>query len=409
MAKPLNDSALIKTISASKTPMTADQIAVSMKTLRHKVVPLLRGLVSTSQIVEVPATDEFPVRFSYRQSGDGLQEQPGGKVVQISSSRRPDEEAVAKQSAVQSKPAEKPVAKKLGRPSLKSVAAGKAPAGSTIVEKAAAEKPSASTAPATAATVAASKPASTSKAESPKIATNDVASSGDDVSMYSKVLRMLGEEPTKREDILMELGPIGLLIDEMKEKGVIHSSYLFDSHVLDLTEAGQLELENLPELPKAAAETVASNPISSIAEPESKSSHQTSVALEDSVSEGDQTSVAQVDASAQSAPAQPEIEAPTAVPAPEASSIAKQTALTEAKAPAASSSEQALPENPIMVEMAALMEKLVNERMGKLAQKLEQGDRDREALVNVGASIKKATAALQIALDALNEIGDSIS
>lgn len=402
MAKPLNDSALIKTISSSKTPLTADQIATSMKTLRHKVVPLLRGLVSSAQIVEVPATSEFPVRFSYRQSADGAQDQSDGKVVQIASSRRKDDEAPAKQAPA--KPAEKPVAKKPGRPSLKSVGDTSKTAEVAIGGK----KPAAAKSQASAdkASVAPKSDKPASAPASAPLASSTAVSQQNEEPMYNRVLRMLGQEPTTREEILMEFGPIGLLIDEMTEKGVIESTYLIDSHVFDLTEAGQLELENLPPVTQASApEPVAPN----VAE--------TSV-----VAASNEPLVVQPVQKAQepAEPAQvaPQTEATPARVADEqvALELPEQAASVPAQAPAAKTEEQPsaakdqdLPENPIMVEMALLMEKLVNDRMGALTKKVEQGDRDRATLVKVGASIKKATAALQLALDALNEIGDSIS
>lgn len=396
MAKPLNDSALIKTISSSKTPMTADQIATSMKTLRHKVVPLLRGLVSSAQIVEVPATSEFPVRFSYRQTADAAQDQSAGKVVQIASSRRKEEEQPAKEAPAKAaeKPAVKPAARKVGRPSLKSV--GDAAKPSKAAEPAITAKkptePKAKPSPSKPAAVAASDRTASVKTQAPTESTG-TPSRNDQEPMYNRVLRMLGEEPTKREEILMELGPIGLLIDQMTEKGVIESTYLIDSHVFDLTDAGQLELENLP----APVEPVSLAPV----EP--------APALAP-VSE-------QVDLPPQplevvaKAPHGAEEQATLPLPEPV---VAEPVAV--APAPVADAieqpqdpKEQALPENPIMAEMAKLMEKLVTERMGSLNEKIEQGDRDRATLAKVGASIKKATSALQMALDALNEIGDSIS
>lgn len=403
MAKPLNDSALIKTISSSKTPLTADQIATSMKTLRHKVVPLLRGLVSSAQIVEVPATSEFPVRFSYRQSADGAQDQSDGKVVQIASSRRKDDEAPAKQAPA--KPAEKPVAKKPGRPSLKSVGDTSKPAEVAIGgKKPAAAKSQASTDKASVAPKS-DKPAS-APASAP-LASSTAVSQQNEEPMYNRVLRMLGQEPTTREEILMEFGPIGLLIDEMTEKGVIESTYLIDSHVFDLTEAGQLELENLPPVTQAStSEPVASN----VAETNVVAASNEPLVVQPVQKAQEPAEPAQVAPQTKAAPAARVADEQVALELPEqAASVPAQAPAAKTEEQPSAAKDQALPENPIMVEMALLMEKLVNDRMGALTKKVEQGDRDRATLVKVGTSIKKATAALQLALDALNEIGDSIS
>ena len=402
MAKPLNDSALIKTISSSKTPLTADQIATSMKTLRHKVVPLLRGLVSSAQIVEVPATSEFPVRFSYRQSADGAQDQSDGKVVQIASSRRKDDEAPAKQAPA--KPAEKPVAKKPGRPSLKSVGDTSKPAEVAIGGK----KPAAAKSQASAdeASVAPKSDKPVSAPASAPLASSTAVSQQNEEPMYNRVLRMLGQEPTTREEILMEFGPIGLLIDEMTEKGVIESTYLIDSHVFDLTEAGQLELENLPPVTQASApEPVAPN----VAETTVVAASNEPLVVQPVQKAQEPVEPAQVAPQTKATPARVADEQ-VALELPEqAASVPAQNPAEKTEEQPSAAKDQALPENPIMVEMALLMEKLVNDRMGALTKKVEQGDRDRATLVKVGTSIKKATAALQLALDALNEIGDSIS
>lgn len=391
MAKPLNDSALIKTIAASKTPLTADQIAASMKSLRHKVNPLLRGLVNAGQIMEVPATGDFPVRFCYRQTADGAQAQSDDNVVQLSSSRRKDDEPQSVAAPVVDKPA-KPSAKRPGRPSLKAVS------NSAISAKPALETPVKPSAPKADKVVASTSPASSPSAHSP---VNQVTE-----SMYNRVLRMLGQEPRSLKILHTELGAIDGLIAEMTEKGVIDSTYIMDSHVFDLTDAGQIEFEALPPLPQAPIQPevmdvapviskepapAAKAPVVEVISPE--------LPVVDSIPQAAESKPADL-------PKREEVQANLPLSEP---IVASEVVAPEAAEQPKQQLDQALPENPIMVEMASLMERLVNERMGKIAAQVEQGQRDRDTLVKVGTSIKKATAALQLALDALNEIGDSIS
>lgn len=393
MAK-MNDSALIKTIEASSAPLTADQIAKSVKSLRHKVSPLLRNLVASGQIVEVPATGEFPVRFTFRQEVAGTQELPSDNVVQLSSPRRKDEDAKPVTSSTEPVVKE-PARRGPGRPSLKAV--GDKPTKAVATENKAPAEIKVSSAPEVS-TVAPS-PTPDTKSEGPAEAAEE--------SMHNRVLRYLGEAgPTAREQLLMDLGPIGSLITEMKDKGLIESAHLFDSIVIDLLEAGQVELEKLPAIVKPQPEVVeAASPLKTQSAVEELSAAEEPAAVTEHVI-ADQPAPAPAEVVGRAAEEQVDLPLPEPVvesqaPAPIAAEPVKQP-VQEQKA-------GDLPENPIMVEMAALMERLVNERMGKLTEKLEQGERDRDTLVKVGSSIKKATAALQIALDALNEIGDSIS
>lgn len=400
MAKTPNDSQLIKAISSSQIPLTIDQIAASVDSLRHKINPMLRGLVSSGQIVEVPATGEFPVvRFTFRQGGGAVQDLPAENVVQLASGRRKEDDVPPAAA-----PGDEPAAKRLPRrtrSSLKVVeGSAKSPA-ATKTEEEVSAAPSVTPAP---------KPAAVERQKAPFA--SGVTAPSKQESLYNQVLRMLDKAPETREHILSLLGPVEDLLGEMVEKGVILSDFLFDAAVHDLTEAGRLELKQLPELPgeqaPEVAKAVVETPEALVEVPEVLV-----LADEEPVPAAVVEPVAEVVPSSKVVDAPRRAEEQVSLPLPEPVAQATKpnpaSIASEPAAPSPAVTAEVQPENPIMVEMAALMERLVNERMGKLTQKLEQGERDRESLVKVGASIKKATAALQVALDALNEIGDSIA
>lgn len=409
MAKTPNDSQLIKAISSSQIPLTIDQIAASVDSLRHKINPMLRGLVSSGQIVEVPPTGEFPViRFTFRQGAGAVQDLPTDNVIQLTSSRRKEDEAPPADA-----PSDEPTAKRMPRrtrSSLKVVeGSAKAPA-ATEIEGEVSAAPSVAPAPKPASVTHSKAPAARAVSESEAVSGG--ASPAKPESLYNQVLRMLGKAPETREHILSLLGPVEDLLGEMVEKGVILSDFLFDAAVHDLTEAGRLELKQLPELPgepaPEIAKAVVETPAALVEVPEVLV-----LAAEEPVPAAVSEPVAEVVPSSKVVDtprrAEEQVNLPLSEPVVQATEPTPAPIVSEPAVPSPVVTAEAQPENPIMVEMAALMERLVNERMGKLTAKLEQGERDREALVKVGASIKKATAALQVALDALNEIGDSIA
>lgn len=432
MAKPLNDSVLIKTLSSSKTPLTADEIANKVGSMRHKVNPFLRKMVTTGLISELPGTAESPVRFAYRQTAES--DSTNGKVVPLTAGRRSDEApkpaAKAKAKTEPGKDSSKKISTEIGNQpvseTLKSSEKAVQPKDAAISRKSTATlkaKPAAqpkmaaeSKSEVKAKQQIVKEPPSASQVTSKATASISTASAagktaGD--SARDQVLRLLAQGPAKREDILMELGPIVLVLDEMFSNGEVIKDFIIDDHVFELTDQGYLSFAQLPTQPDNAedfaaqsseliTEDVSSGSIDSAPEIHSEQSDTAEMPLlttkAPEVMDGAPSVVShQAESEAQaSLVLTQEVKADDSVPDRASGGIAHQDTSD-------------LPENPIMAEMAKLMEQLVNERVGQLAHKIEQGERDHATLVKVGASIKKATSALQIALDALNEIGDSFS
>jgi hypothetical protein len=378
---------VLQTVRSSKKSLTADEVAKLLKAVRPHVAPYLRSLASSGQIVEVEGS---PVRFAAGQ-GTSAPAPASGNVVQLVPNTK---KAAAKKAPAEPKPetlpevaatpakrgvgrprksdanksSEKPAVKKSQVPPKAAAAVTAKPAQTTDVKPAAKEMPSVASA--------------NVDPDLPSAAILAIAASSE--SPRNKVLRMLAIEPISRDKFLAILGEeVAPVIEEMKTSNELSYDFIFDRNVYDLTSAGTDSYRALPPL-----EALVEAPVAPVEAPAQPAKGQKAKAPARQV----QGSLLPDDAKASVEKAEK--------PAPTAKSQTE-----EAPAPAAQQS----PENPIMAEMAKLMEKLVGERIGELAQQVEQGQRDRETLIKVGSSIQKATAALQIALDALNEIGDSIS
>ncbi|MBI6882969.1 hypothetical protein [Pseudomonas putida] len=402
MRKKLNDSDLISTINAASSPLTADEIAKSLGTHRTAVVPMLRSLVSTKKIVQVTNSGSTPA-FGRRPSADGAQEPLANNVIQMTQPRHKEENVESPQP--QATPAAERVRKpravgstKSGAPLQegKSAQASKAPA--SPVEPEINQEPVKQP---VAATHTLEVPVEKSISIPPVIA----GASSEDAR--SQVLRMLSDEPATQEEIFAALGKVENVLDDLVKNEDVVSYFIIDKHVFELTPKGYDTFSALPELKVEPITVTATTPV-----------------VEDAgvaaASVADVTEEASIAAMVQPEAPQAPVEAPaaTTVSTPVASSADKGDAKAEIKPVVAEAqrSEQpqqkgseSIPENPIMKEMAALMEKLVSERIQGLSEQIEQGKRDRKALTQVGTSIKKATTALQAALDALNEVAEMIS
>lgn len=403
MRKKLNDSDLISTINAASSPLTADEIAKSLGTHRTAVVPMLRSLVSTKKIVQVTNSGSTPA-FGRRPSADGAQEPLANNVIQMTQPRHKEEnvESSQPQAAPAAERVRKPRAVGSTKPAAplqegKSAQASKAPA--SPVEPEINQEPVKQP---VAATHTVEAPAKKPNSIPPVIA----GASSEDAR--SQVLRMLSDEPATQEEIFAALGKVENALDDLVKNEEVVSYFIIDKHVFELTPKGYDAFSALPELKVEPITVTAITPVV----------EEVGVAAAASVL--DVVEEASIAATVQPEAPQAPVEAPaaTTVSTPVASSAVEGDAKAEITPVVAEAqrSEQpqekgleSIPENPIMKEMAALMERLVSERIQGLSEQIEQGKRDRKALTQVGISIKKATTALQAALDALNEVAEMIS
>lgn len=372
----LNDSELLKQIKTASAPLSAAEVADLVGSMRHKVIPLLRGLAASGHIEVVDGDAGIP-RFIFKQKPGGSHEQFTDNVVNHPATmRRKEDKAASKPTAKAEAQQSKARAKKA------STAANTTGTLPSIESKAGA---------------GASKTTSTTpKAEAPAPVTSAPVSSTQvstaNLADREKILVTLKKSPMGREAILRQFGAMGDLLQDMIQSGEVSSDHIIDDHVFDLTDKGNQEAEAIiAKLAKAVevAEEPSVAPVVTVAAP----------------------AVVEAPAPVASAPVvaapavEPVVEAPAVTPAP----VAKKAEKVEEAPKAPESSLSASMDNPIMKQLAELVEKLVAERFTEVTKELEQGKQDRQKLVAVAAGIHKATAALQQGVDALNEVAKIIS
>ena len=374
MRANLNDTELLKRIqsAASPNPLTAEEVAKLVGSMRHKGVPLLRGLAATGQIEIISAEGGNPPRFMVKQKPAGSAEQFTDNVVNHPTQLKRKDDKAPVTAKIEAQPTKAKV-KKTASTSVQASIESKAPAATS--------KP----APAP---VKAASPAPTASVSVPS-----------DLPARDKILLILKQSPMKREDILRQFGAMGDVLQDMIKAGEVRSDFIINDHVFELTDKGNDAVEAI----MAKAPVVAKEPV--VAE-----APVVTPVIEEPVAPAPVAKVAE--------PA-----APVAAPAPEAPVVAPvpvAAAPAQTPAPAAKKAEEAPQapaqpspsaglDNPIMKQVAELVEKLVSERLTELTEQLQERSHDRKKLVAAAAGIQKATAALQLGIDALNEVANIIA
>ena len=372
MRANLNDTELLKRIqsAASPNPLTAEEVAKLVGSMRHKVVPLLRGLAASGQIEIISAEGGNPPRFMVKQKPAGSAEQFTDNVVNHPAQLRRKDGKSPVTAKIEAQPTKAKV-KKTASTSVQASIESKAPAATS--------KP---------APVKAASPAPTASVSVPS-----------DLPARDKILLILKQSPMKREDILRQFGAMGDVLQDMIKAGEVRSDFIINDHVFELTDKGNDAVEAI----MAKAPVVAKEPV--VAE-----APVVTPVIEEPVAPAPVAKVAEPAAPV----AAPAPEAPVVAPAPVAAAPAPTPAPAAKKAeeapqaPAQPSPSAGL-DNPIMKQVAELVEKLVSERLTELTEQLQERSHDRKKLVAAAAGIQKATAALQLGIDALNEVANIIA
>lgn len=180
------------------------------------------------------------------------------------------------------------------------------------------------------------------------------------------ILRLLTEKAGQKNAIVAEMGDVDDLLAELKQEGLVEIDFIINENVYTLSQKAVDEFPELlldePKAQQATAET-AQEPVAVATAPVIEAK-------------------AEVIPAVQPAPAEPE-----ARTAPATGDVS----------------------DPVMKEVIKLVEKLVAERLNGIDEQLRLAAEDRQKIESVGASVKKATNALQAALDALNEIGSVLA
>jgi hypothetical protein len=363
MRKNHETTDLLAVIRKSKKPMTADQIAKAAKTLRNRAAPFLKLMVSNGQILELRDDEQSAPKF----------------VVNLESAG-----AIAPAATTPAKPPVKPAAAKAGAAKAKTGTAAKAP----------------TAAKASAGTSATSNVHQLRPSDKPATAATPLT--GEDKRM--EILRLLAIKPMMKSEIVQKLGDVEGLLKEMKAEGLVTDSYIISDYTWELTDEAYAKYPELlnPVAPEA--------PPAPVAAPAAKATEQASLPLE---------APATAPAPAPKAPAAkkpaPAPKAPAAKPAAAAAAPAPAPAPAPvAQAPAAAPKAGEInPLSELSMTVAAVVEKLFQERLGDLAAELEsknkQIEESQQLITEIAAGITECTDAFQVAISALNKFAAKIN
>ena len=375
MRKNHETTDLLAVIRKSKKPMTADQIAKAAKTLRNRAAPFLKLMVNNGQILELRDDEQSAPKF----------------VVNLESAA-----AIAPAATTPAKPPVKPAAAKAGAAKAKTGTAAKAP----------------TAAKASAGTSATSNVHQLRPSDKP--ATVATPLTGEDKRM--EILRLLAIKPMMKSEIVQKLGDVEGLLKEMKAEGLVTDSYIISDYTWELTDEAYAKYPELlnPVAPEA--------PPAPVAAPAAKATEQASLPLEapaTAPAPAPKAPAAKKPAPAPKAPAAkkpaPAPKAPAAKPAAAAAAPAPAPAPAPvAQAPAAAPKAGEInPLSELSMTVAAVVEKLFQERLGDLAAELEsknkQIEESQQLITEIAAGITECTDAFQVAISALNKFAAKIN
>jgi hypothetical protein len=181
------------------------------------------------------------------------------------------------------------------------------------------------------------------------------------------------------------------VIASLRERGIITSDFIIDERAYMLTEKAIELLEKHDEQQAAASPITAvstSEPSSLAGEPQ-PSAEPVQAVLDSTVQNF--VELPQESAKASS----PKVSQHQPEPA-----LAQSSSAMKSEAPRSPASDDT------MSRLSALIEDLVSERMGSLEQQVRRDSEDRQ---QIAANINKATSALQVAIEALNEVSKQLT
>ncbi len=337
MRKTVEDSDLIQVIQKAKGPMTVDQIAQAVGSMRHKIAPQVRILASSGQIDEIKKPD-MPVCFVFRQ--DSAVPSPSATVVNINHS---------------GKRAEKP------QPSRSIDVKNK----DGVDEFPGSQKP----VPVSHQTKASIEPEKKVVAGSA-----DLSSLGN--SKKNQILSMLASTAQQREVILSAVGQVEDLLLELAQEGLVESDYIINDHVYMLTKKALIQYPQLKKNMKAERSIE-----------EFSQDHE----LEEMVQEAPTSKVDEIEPM--------EVVATEVVPASKAPESIEEEKLAGVDAL----------DKDIVEQVTGLVNSLMSKRHAALEEEIAKLRSEKAVVTDIGNEIKNAANALQLAVNALNNLGDRLS
>lgn len=392
MRKNYETSDLFALIHKSKKPLSADQIAKAAKSLRHKVAPFLKLMVSNGQLLEVrndnDAASKFIVNPQTADAADLLAKAPVKPAGRVSTAK-----SAAKSKAGAAKPSSR----------TKTATKASTQATPSNVHQ---------LRPAEAQATAAVPPAALAP-----VAVED---------KRMEILRLLAIQPMMKSDIAQKLGDVEEVLKALKAEGLVTDSYIISDYTWELTDEAYIkypELSNpmpLEPAPKAAEEptSVASTDQVSLNlevpgnAPVATPKAQNPAAKKPASTKAAATETKATAPAAAPAPAPAPAVAPEPAPAPAAAS-ASAPALAPSEATTHAPAGELSPLSEISMTVASVVERMLQDRFGDLTAQLEAKNKqiaeNQKMMTEVAADITECTDAFQVAIGALNKLAQKLS
>jgi hypothetical protein len=348
---------LLGILKASKKPLSAEQIAKKADTIRNRVTPFLKKLVTTGQVIEVREADQ-PILFT-------ISESAANELI----------------TPIRTKPG-KPAAKSATKPAAKTPKATTPKATTATSAQKPGRKPAVKSdsnvhqfeRPADKTTVAAATHGTSANVTPIKAPTAE----GGNIKLA--LLRMLVDRDLRKADLQDALGPIDDILDELKKDQLIEQQHIIDSYVYSLTDKAFVVYPELKDKPAVVAAPVA--PVAAVAEPQKPA----------------------------------EAPAPAAAtPAPATKPAAKKPAVAATAPAAPAPAAPVLPPvlGEISQEISRVVEQIFKDKLDGLVEQLrvqtEEQEVSRKAVAEVSEGILECTEAFQGAIHSLSGAIEALS
>lgn len=385
MRKNHETTDLFAVIRKSKKPMTADQIAKAAKTFRNRAAPFLKTMVSNGQILELREDEQSAPKFVI--NPDSAE---ANAPAATTPAKAPVKSTTAKAGVVKAKVAKVP--KAAPAPTEAKASGQTAPTSNVHQLRPSGKQDS-------------SAPVSTATGEEKRM----------------EILRLL-TKPMMKAEIFQIFGDVQGLLNELKAEGLVFDSYIISDYTWELTEEAYTRY---PELLNPVAPVAPDAATTPLVAPADKTTEQQSlepeapatapvITSQASDAQNPVTLTPKAPAVKPTETVEPATPAPAAqVPAPVAPAPAAQVPAPAEPASVVPSADEITPLTELSKTVAAVIEKMLQERLGDMAAELQAKNKkieeNQQLLTEIAAGINECTDAFQAAIGALNKFAEKIS
>lgn len=378
MRKNHETTDLFAVIRKSKKPMTADQIAKAAKTFRNRAAPFLKTMVSNGQILELREDEQSAPKFVI--NPDSAE---ANAPAATTPAKAPVKSTTAKAGVVKAKVAKVP--KAAPAPTEAKVSGQTAPTSNVHQLRPSGKQDS-------------SAPVSTATGEEKRM----------------EILRLL-TKPMMKAEIFQIFGDVQGLLNELKAEGLVFDSYIISDYTWELTEEAYTRY---PELLNPVAPVAPDAATTPLVAPADKTTEQQCLEPEAPVTAPVITSQASdaqnpVTLTPKAPAVKPTETVEPATPAPATPAPEAQVPAPAEPASVVPAADEITPLTELSKTVAAVIEKMLQERLGDMAAELQAKNKkieeNQQLLTEIAAGINECTDAFQAAIGALNKFAEKIS